>query len=63
MLAQHIITKPVFETLFEGNRFTSDNAVSRAMETILSKIYAYNIKSESESLEKFYSSVKEEQQM
>ena len=58
MLAQHIITKPVFETLFEGNRFTSDNAVSRAMETILSKIYAYNIKSESESLEKFYSSVK-----
>ena len=57
MLAQHIITKPVFETLFQGNRFTSENAVSKAMETILSKIYEYNIKSESDSLVKFYASV------
>ena len=39
MLAQHIITKPVFDTLFEGNRFTSENAISKAMERVLSKIY------------------------
>ena len=60
MLAQHIITRPVFETLFKGNRFTSENAVSKAMEEVLSNIYAYNIEAESKSLEKFYDSVKQQ---
>ena len=32
MLAQHIITKPVFETLFSGNDFSKENAVSKAIE-------------------------------
>ena len=58
MLAQHIITRPVFDTLFKGNRFTSENAVSKAMETILSQIYDRNIDTQSRSLEKFYLSVK-----
>jgi len=39
MLAQHIITRPVFDTLFQGNRFTTENAVSKAMETVLAQIY------------------------
>lgn len=58
MLAQHIITKPVFDTLFHGNEFTKDNAISKAMEKILDQIYEKNIEVESKSLEKFYDSVK-----
>lgn len=57
MLAQHIITRPVFDTLFQGNRFTSENAVSKAMETVLSRIYDRQIDTESRTLEKFYESV------
>ena len=39
MLAQHIITKPVFETLFVGNKFTQDNPISKAMEKVLHDVY------------------------
>ena len=59
MLAQHIITRPVFDTLFQGNQFTSENAVSKAMEKVLSQIDKQNIEAESKSLEKFYISVKQ----
>ena len=58
MLAQHIITKPVFDTLFQGNEFVKDNAVSKAIHNVLTNIYDYNIKVETKSLEKFYDSVK-----
>ncbi len=58
MLAQHIITRPVFDTLFQGNRFTSENAVSKAMETVLAQIYNRQIDTESRTLEKFYNSVR-----
>ncbi len=58
MLAQHVITRPVFDTLFQGNRFTSENAVSKAMEKVLSQIYSHNIDTETRTLEKFYDSVK-----
>ena len=58
MLAQHLITKPVFDTLFQGNRFTAENAVSKAMEGILNKLYDHNLDKESETLDKFYESVK-----
>ena len=58
MLAQHIITRPVFDSLFQGNRFTSENAVSKAMETVLSQIYDHKIDTETRTLEKFYESVK-----
>ena len=58
MLAQHIITKPVFDTLFQGNEFTKDNSISKAIENILDKIYETNIKTENETLEKFYASVR-----
>ena len=62
MLAQHIITRPVFDCLFKDNRFTSHNVVTIAMEKILSKIYESNINIESESLSKFYASVKRRSQ-
>ncbi|MDP7197976.1 MAG: N-6 DNA methylase, partial [SAR202 cluster bacterium] len=62
MLAQHIITKPVFDTLFQGNEFTKDNAISKAMHNVLSKIYETNIEVESKTLKKFYDSIKRRSQ-
>jgi predicted helicase len=58
MLAQHIITRPVFDTLFQGNNFTKENAVSKAMETVLGQLYDKNIDTENNTLQKFYDSVK-----
>ena len=58
MLAQHIITKPVFDALFEGYSFTENNPVSKAMQSILGILYEHNVEKEAESLEKFYESVK-----
>jgi predicted helicase len=57
MLAQHLITKPVFDTLFQGNQFTKNNPVSRAMETVLDQLHHHNIGKEAESLQNFYASV------
>lgn len=58
MLAQHIITRPVFEVLFEGHQFTSENPVSRAMQRVLDVLNEANLDKESKDLEKFYSSVR-----
>lgn len=58
MLAQHIITRPVFETLFEGHKFTAENPVSRAMQRVLDVLNESNLDKESKDLEKFYASVK-----
>ncbi|QLH15291.1 DEAD/DEAH box helicase [Paracoccus pantotrophus] len=57
MLAQHLITKPVFDALFKGSRFTKENPVSRAMEIVLSQLHEHNLEKESDSLAKFYASV------
>ena len=57
MIAQHIITKPVFDSLFAGNKFTAKNPFSVSMEKILSQIYNHKIDTENKSLEKFYKSV------
>ena len=57
MLAQHLITKPVFDTLFKDNAFTTNNPVSRAMETVLKQLHQHNIGKESKSLQGFYNSV------
>lgn len=58
MLAQHIITKPVFDALFEGYSFTQHNPVSLAMQSVLDILQEQNLEKESESLQKFYGSVK-----
>jgi predicted helicase len=58
MLAQHIITRPVFEALFEGYSFAKNNPVSRAMQQVLDKLDEHNLEKESDSLQKFYESVK-----
>jgi len=58
MLAQHIITKPVFDALFEGYSFTSHNPVSVAMQDVLVVLNEHNLEKEAETLEKFYDSVR-----
>lgn len=58
MLAQHLITRPVFDALFEGHSFVQQNPVSRAIESVLSTLDRHNISKEAETLEKFYESVR-----
>lgn len=57
MLAQHLITRPVFDALFKGSQFTKANPVSRAMEIVLAQLHEHNLAKESDSLAKFYASV------
>ena len=58
MLAQHLVTGPVFDALFGEAAFTSRNPVSRAMQTMLDDIKPSGIEAEAESLEEFYDSVR-----
>ena len=58
MLAQHMITGPVFDALFEDAAFVSRNSVSRGMQTVLDVLEPKNIQKESENLEDFYASVR-----
>ncbi len=59
MLAQHLITKPIFDSLFEGYQFTKANPVSVSMQKILDILEGQALEKETESLEKFYASVRE----
>ena len=58
MLSQHIITKPVFEALFEGYSFVNSNAVSKAMQGMLDVLESDRLEVENETLDKFYESVR-----
>lgn len=58
MLAQHLITRPVFDALFEGYSFTEKNPVSVAMQQMLNVLEEQAIGKEAETLEKFYTSVR-----
>ncbi len=58
MLAQHLITKPVFDALFEGYEFTKVNPVSISMQKVLDVMERQALEKETESLSKFYQSVR-----
>ena len=58
MLAQHLITRPVFQALFEDHQFTDQNPVSRAMQQVLDVLDENRIDKETRDLEKFYDSVR-----
>jgi predicted helicase len=58
MLAQHIITKPVFEALFEGYSFVKNNVVSVAMQNMTAILDEQALEKDVEVLQKFYESVK-----
>lgn len=58
MLAQHLITKPIFDALFANYRFTAANPVSQAMERMTSRLeMEHGAESETKELQSFYKSV------
>lgn len=58
MLSQHLITKPVFNALFQNDDFTKQNAVSKAMDSILQILQEHHLEKETDILQGFYDSVK-----
>jgi predicted helicase len=58
MLSQHIITKPVFEALFDGYSFVKNNPVSVSMQQMLDLLEEQSLDKDTETLQKFYESVK-----
>lgn len=58
MLAQHLITEPVFEALFEGYSFGKHNPVSKGMQAITELLHQHNLDKETDTLQEFYASVK-----
>jgi predicted helicase len=59
MLAQHLITKPVFDALFANYVFTEKNPVSQSMQRMLDILHEHALEKESATLEKFYTSVRD----
>ncbi len=59
MLAQHIITQPIFDALFVGYSFVKSNAVSVAMQSMIESLEkGSNLAEQDETLLKFYESVR-----
>lgn len=58
MLAQHLITEPVFNALFSDYDFVRNNAVSKSMNDIISAFKVFGFAKEQEQLKPFYESVK-----
>ena len=58
MLAQHIITRPVFDALFSDYQFVHNNAVSRSMQRMIDLLQEQAFEKDTEVLEKFYQSVR-----
>ena len=57
MLAQHLITKPVFDALFQNYSFASHNPVSQAMQQVLDILQEHHLDKERDTLQRFYASV------
>lgn len=53
MLSQHIITKPVFEALFEGYSFVKNNPISVSMQTMLDLLEDQAFDKDAETLKSF----------
>jgi len=58
MLSQHLITRPIFETLFGSDSFVMGNPVSLAMQDMVDVLDDHNLDTETESLDTFYDSVR-----
>ena len=58
MLSQHMITKPVFEALFEGYSFVDNNPISQSMQKMVSLLEEGALEKDTKTLNKFYESVR-----
>ena len=59
MLAQHMITKPVFEALFGNDHFTKENHVSKSLEDIVTLLDEKSDPEDLKKLDNFYKSVQQ----
>ncbi len=57
MLAQHLITEPVFDALFDGYSFGKHNPVSQGMQAIIELLHEHHLDKETDTLQEFYASV------
>lgn len=57
MLAQHLITRPVFDALFGGYDFAASNPVAQTMEKMLAVLDEHSLDTENSNLNRFYESV------
>lgn len=58
MLAQHLITKPVFDALFKDHSFAEHNPMSLAMQKVLDALNEHHLDKETDTLNSFYESVR-----
>ncbi len=58
MLGQHLITRPVFDALFQSYEFDSNNAVTRAMQQMIALLEGHGMRKDTAVLDKFYESVR-----
>ena len=58
MLAQHLITKPVFDALFEGYEFAKNNPVSKSFKKMIDLLEDQTFEKDQKKLDEFYDSVR-----
>lgn len=58
MLAQHLITEPVFDALFGEYSFAKNNVVSKSMNDVVSAFNVFGFNKDQDELKPFYESIK-----
>jgi predicted helicase len=58
MLAQHLITQPIFEALFENYSFAKNNPISKSMQKMITLLEKQAMDKDTEKLNEFYDSVR-----
>ena len=58
MLAQHLITRPVFDALFADYQFVSNNSISSSMQRMIELLETEAVDKDLADLDKFYESVR-----
>ncbi|MFC2462435.1 MAG: type ISP restriction/modification enzyme, partial [Porphyromonas endodontalis] len=58
MLAQHLITRPVFEVLFADYQFVSNNSISSSMQLMVDLLETEAVDKDLDALNSFYESVR-----
>ena len=58
MMGQHILTRPVFEALFEHYDFAASNPVAQALDALRADFGEFGLENEIRDLERFYESVR-----
>ena len=58
MMAQHILTRPVFDALFEHYDFAAGNPVAQALDALRGDFGEFGLENETRDLDRFYESVR-----